>query len=148
MPHEFLLMDWVSKEASLEAIEGATSTYWLGKLWVSSRYPQSVTPAFGAHYGRHRWSIRADAPTTVGFPGIEVGEDAFLRFGWYMSSGAYERGSDGASFRVWCATQPAQDAVCIFQATETIDRTATPTGPRFETITLPTRAGGRGAFVF
>jgi len=94
------------------------------EVWVSARYPSSVKATYGPAYGKRRWSLMANAPAKIGFPEFQVGEEAYVRFGWYLSPKAYEKGSDGAAFRIWCATEETGSGVCVFQATAEIHSNA------------------------
>lgn len=111
---ERVLLTLFSKDKPFEQIKG-TSTWQSGDVQIASWDPRAVSVTCGAAYGTHRWSLYAHAPTTVTFPPIRVGKDAHLRFGYYLLPGAYEKGTDGASFRVWCATEVTGKGLCIFE---------------------------------
>ena len=135
LERERLLVAEFPVDESLEKVEG-TSTWRLGDVEIASHFPQEVTPSYGAAYGRHRWSLYAHAPTTISFPPIKVGRDATLHFGWYLPRKAFDKGSDGATFRVWCATE-AGEKRCVFQGHTDRDSS----GVRREEVALPTGDG-------
>ncbi|HQL63516.1 MAG TPA: sulfatase [bacterium] len=127
IPEEHLLMYLLAEgeDAGSEGDQAEVGSR-ANEVWVSARYPSSVKATYGPAYGRRRWSLMANAPAKIGFPGFEVGEEAYVRFGWYLSAKAYENGSDGAGFRVWCATEATGSGVCVFQATAEIHSKVAP----------------------
>ncbi len=147
VPEEHLLMYLLPEDARGESNQ-AEEVYWLNHVWVSARYPTSVGPTYGAAYGRRRWSLMANAPAKIGFPEFQVGEESYVRFGWYLSPKAYENGSDGAAFRIWCATEPAESGVCVFQATAEVYSNVPPEEIRREKVSLPVQAGEKVRLIF
>ncbi len=133
---ERLLVAEFPVDEPLEGIEG-TSTWRRGGVEIAAQFPKEVTPSYGAAYGRHRWSLYAHAPSTISFPPIQVGRDAVFHFGWFLPEKAFERGSDGATFRVWCATEASSRGVCVFEG----HTDGESPGVRREEVPLPVASG-------
>jgi len=138
---ERAFMRLLSKDEPLERVEGEPNAWRWADAQVAAWHPKAVTATSGVAYGKRRWSLFAHAPAMVTLPAIEVGEEPHVRFGWYISPTAYAQGTDGASFRVWCATEATGQGTCVFQADCLVRSASEPTGVKYAEVQLPVESG-------
>ncbi|MFH1739603.1 MAG: sulfatase [bacterium] len=149
--HEEMLISCIPKDAGPERIEGGSLWRW-GEVAISSPNVESATVLNNTAYGRDHWAIVAPAPTTLTFPAVQVGEEARVRFGRYLVPQAYKRGTDGATFRVWCATKQWAESdtakTCVFEGRIVVRDDGEERRVQREDIRLPVEAGDNVRLIF